>query len=203
MSIRLAAVIAFVLIGAVCAADTTSTLAWISGRWCAAPGDEHVEELWLPPRRQHAARREPGSSEFRNRRVRVPAHRRERGHPALRCTTGRTATDGLPTDWQRYTMDSFREPGSRFSAAHRISAATATRYMLKSPGPGKTARRRLFPSNTGAAIGEVLHGASFDLGTAGIDPIAGHIFQIAINDGRRRNPAAGRLFNPAICICFF
>ena len=49
MSIRLAAAIAFVLIGAVCAADATSTLAWISGRWCTAPGDEYVEEVWLPP----------------------------------------------------------------------------------------------------------------------------------------------------------
>ncbi len=50
MSIRLATAIVIVLIGTVCAADTTSSLAWMSGRWCAAPGDEDVEELWLPPR---------------------------------------------------------------------------------------------------------------------------------------------------------
>ena len=50
MSIRFAAAFVFVLIGTVCAADTTSSLAWISGHWCAASRDEHVEELWLPPR---------------------------------------------------------------------------------------------------------------------------------------------------------
>ena len=39
-----------ILIGGLCAADTISPLAWLSGRWCSAPGDQLTEELWLPPR---------------------------------------------------------------------------------------------------------------------------------------------------------
>ncbi len=50
MPMRLAGAIAFILMGGSSAADTLSSLAWISGRWCSAPGNERTEELWLPPR---------------------------------------------------------------------------------------------------------------------------------------------------------
>ncbi len=50
MSMRLATTVAFILIGGVCTADTTTGIDWISGRWCTAPGNEATEELWLPPR---------------------------------------------------------------------------------------------------------------------------------------------------------
>jgi Domain of unknown function (DUF6265) len=40
---------ALLLAPAVCAAEKPGPLDWLGGRWCAAAGEEFIEELWLPP----------------------------------------------------------------------------------------------------------------------------------------------------------
>jgi hypothetical protein len=39
----------FLLIGVAGAADPPASLDWMGGHWCTGPGEEMVEEFWLPP----------------------------------------------------------------------------------------------------------------------------------------------------------
>lgn len=44
-----AVIAAFLVTGVACAAEPAPSLDWLVGHWCAEPGVESVEELWLPP----------------------------------------------------------------------------------------------------------------------------------------------------------